>query len=210
MLLRKDIRNSILCIYRVIGNSIDKFSDCRGHHKNHFLQMNLGSETCHYIATGDTGCGKESGPGNIKKNRFDKELFQTKVVGFRSYWSSTVFPDKSTIVAIVLLSMNEGRSGKWWWIHFYNWPMRMIFWAIFFIGWISHRSCLHRMDQAPILPSSAGSATDLVFIGWISHRSCHDWLDHLPIWESNLCLDLLPSWARHLIMKSLIASKRLT
>jgi len=25
--------------------------DCRGHHKNHFLQMNLGSETSHYIAT---------------------------------------------------------------------------------------------------------------------------------------------------------------
>jgi len=38
-------------VYRVFGNSIDKFSDCRGHHKNHFLQMNLGSETCHYIAT---------------------------------------------------------------------------------------------------------------------------------------------------------------
>jgi len=27
------------------------FRDCRGLHKNHFLQMNLGSETCHYIAT---------------------------------------------------------------------------------------------------------------------------------------------------------------
>jgi len=27
------------------------FRDCRGHHKNHFLQMNLGSEKCHYIAT---------------------------------------------------------------------------------------------------------------------------------------------------------------
>ncbi|EFN69122.1 hypothetical protein EAG_14838 [Camponotus floridanus] len=69
---------------------------------------------------------------------------------------------------------------------------------------------LHWLDQPPILPSLAGSGTDLAFIGWISHRSCHGWLDHLRIWESNLCLDLLPSWAKHLIMKSSITSKWLT
>jgi len=27
------------------------FRDCREHYKNHFLQINLWSETCHYIAT---------------------------------------------------------------------------------------------------------------------------------------------------------------
>jgi len=130
-------------IYRVFGNSIDKiFRDCRGHHKYHFLQMNLGSETCHYIAYGIR---------SVRKSR-DLEISQK--------------------------------------IEFLQ---KIVCFFVFFF-----------------LPSSAGSATDLAFSGWISHRSCHGWLDHLPIGESNLCLDLLPSWARHLTVKSSITSKRLT
>lgn len=55
------------------------FKDCREHHKSHFLQMNLRSETYQYI--GIWGVQKRSEPRNTLKNiSFIKKLLQTQIV----------------------------------------------------------------------------------------------------------------------------------
>jgi len=73
-----------LYIYGVFGNSIDKFSEIVGGHKSHFLQMNLGSETCHYILL---KVGKISA---LKKSREGLQEYAIKSGGFHlknSRWS---------------------------------------------------------------------------------------------------------------------------
>jgi len=62
------------------------FKDCWGHQKDNFMQMDLGSKACRYIAMAMTECSKKIGSRNISKNiNFIKNCFRQKLQGVKRF-----------------------------------------------------------------------------------------------------------------------------